>query len=106
MLKEELRTVCAPTDKTIGGDHKHLCDSCGTCWKHHGPHLHENATPREFDLAHSCPNCGAEQREKHYVKGDERTIDDPFGRVLAEMLAMSMGITVDELADSLCDCCN
>jgi hypothetical protein len=71
--KPVLRTVCAPDDATAT-EHTHKCRQCGTSWRHDDSLKRNQAiTQEEFDEAHSCPNCGREQRiiHKHSLCGKE-----------------------------------
>lgn len=55
------------------GEHKHLCASCGTCWKH-SDEMANN--PDIFWPAHSCPSCGQVQRLKHWEPGDVQLLTE------------------------------
>jgi hypothetical protein len=61
---QHLRTACHPHEDVVGtGNHKHLCDECGSCWKHAND-LPRATTHEQFVEAHSCPECGAFQDMK------------------------------------------
>lgn len=67
--EESLRAPCSPDERTVGhGSHKHRCD-CGATWKHDDD-LPAFCTASEFAKAHTCPECGADVRWKHYTAED------------------------------------
>lgn len=54
------RVLCAPSHaSTRGVDHKHLCASCGTCWRHSNINLKQVH-------AHTCPGCGTEVWDQYW----------------------------------------
>jgi hypothetical protein len=68
-LVAQARIPCDPNDKTAKGEHKHLCPSCGTCWKHDGTAMQLLPKP-QFKEAHTCGNCGEEVRAKYRTDSD------------------------------------
>lgn len=63
----------------LGGDdeqHKHRCPrkGCGYVWEHDPKCL---VSEKQYDLAHHCPKCGAEQRMK--FDGDNAAMEDNSG---------------------------
>lgn len=85
-LRPEHRTPCSPDERTSGNIHKHLCPECKTCWKHDGAEL-EECTTQVYRLAHCCPDCGTEVRQKHYTP-EEETQTDRFINLLAAILKL------------------
>jgi hypothetical protein len=77
----KLRQVCSPDEKVVNA-HKHLCDGCGTCWKHSND-LPGSVTRAEFTKAHECPKCGTEQRFKHDNDGPSAADIRSFLQLLA-----------------------
>lgn len=97
--------------------HKHQCPSkaCKHVWEHSLP---DGCTSQEHDEAHHCPQCGAEQYEKHYANKAEREAafqkwkrrmdhcemenlpfrrgPDPFAAMLMEFLRGDPGSCSDE----------
>lgn len=86
-LAVELRQPCSPTD-VIDEAHKHQCDSCGTTWAH-TDHLNAmGATREEYELAHTCPNCGEEQYYKVVDEAERRKADRGFEALLADLFGI------------------
>lgn len=65
-----LHAPCEPGEVTsrLSGTHVHRC-ACGEKWKHKDSLSYGAATREEFNIAHSCPACGADVREKYYGEG-------------------------------------
>lgn len=58
---EELTQRCiAPLGTTFFDPHAHECPRCTTIWAHDPIKMH-GCTEAQFDRAHTCPKCGAEQ---------------------------------------------
>lgn len=66
-----LRVPCDPDAKVQLGEHKHRCD-CGCCWKHDGEDFNSRA---EFKVAHTCPDCGADVRRKHFANETDKLFE-------------------------------
>lgn len=69
------KTICNANEFPEYGMHKHLCPTCGTCWKHSGGELQAGCTKEQFAEAHRCPACGTETRNKHWSNADRAKID-------------------------------
>ena len=85
------RTICSPDYPTLMKDqHKHLCNKCGTCWRHPND-IEEfcdvsegkDAFRKAFDEAHSCPKCGTKQSQKHYSESEEKARKEGLARLPA-----------------------
>lgn len=76
--------ICDPDYRVQRGEHAHLCDSCGTCWRHTSDLAYDpDITHEDYAKAHECPNCGIEQRRKHFAhKPDVGYIIDELARSL------------------------
>jgi len=82
----EVNHICDPDYEIQPGEHAHLCDECGTCWRHTSDLAYdETITQWDYAAAHKCPSCGREQRRKHYAH--EPSID-----YIIDELARSLGI--------------
>lgn len=80
-----LNQVCDPLDPCSEDEHKHKCESCGTCWKHREDAAQES--DEAFDEAHRCPKCGEEQTWKLRADGTQVPQEDrDFSRLLRAFL--------------------
>ena len=91
--------ICKPDERVSlrSGVHKHLCDRCGTCWKHNTKEGQASTTA--FYEAHSCPRCGDKQTFKHRTPEEEAEADAiarnasiASGEDLSEIFRMLTGI--------------
>lgn len=92
-----LRTVCAEDEPSEQGEHKHKCKDCGIVWKHDDSLQYGGCTRAEFKLAHDCPKCGRNERQKYFNDNDDVDAgNNPIAKLLLRMLLCMK----EELADA------